>query len=225
MILQLVKQYYNKIVILILCLFAISPYGLKTIQNCTGWILNKNSFIVKEVHITPVQHISISDLLNALQIKKNDFTNMSEIDVHLSALNIKRISNFIKDAYIVREFPDKLFIYILERSPIAIWKDNISDILIDEEGFPIEPFNKQVVIDNLPRITGNNASSQFAKIYATLKQESQLKLLNLIEHVEVKSNDNINILLKKKIKPFKFLNNLTIADNTKKLIEYLTPYV
>lgn len=81
---------------------------------------------------------------------------------------------WVADAYVSRRMPDRLLIHIVEREPAAVWQNGGQLTLIDEQGVPLEPVDRNSMPD-LPLIIGPGADRQEAAYQRLLAAAPALK--------------------------------------------------
>ena len=90
---------------------------------------------------------------------------------HLNLAGIKKdvlTLPWVKDAQVVREWPDGIQIDIIERKPIAFWD---TDSLVDAQGTIFTPTNKNTLPQQLPMFSGSaDALSVMLQNYSLFNQ-------------------------------------------------------
>ncbi len=81
---------------------------------------------------------------------------------------------WIADAYVSRRLPDRLLIHIVEREPAAVWQNGGELTLIDANGVPLEPVDRNRMPD-LPLVIGPGADRQEANYHRLLAAAPALK--------------------------------------------------
>lgn len=96
---------------------------------------NVNRFCIKKIEFDGNEHVPEIILLKASGLKyKSSILSQSIIDVKKKLENI----SWIKSAEIQRKLPDKIYIRVSERTPIAILQSHHRLYLVDSEGVIIE---------------------------------------------------------------------------------------
>lgn len=80
---------------------------------------------------------------------------------------VERI-NWVKTAHVERRLPDTLYVYIQERTPLALWQDGNDLQLIDTDGNTITRHELSNFKD-LILVTGKDAAKHAPALIATLK--------------------------------------------------------
>lgn len=91
---------------------------------------------------------------------------------HIREILLK--NDWIKNVVIERRFPSTIYINITEREPIAIWQQNKTLYLVDEEGHVITPTDI-LKFTNLPHIIGSDAPLHAASLIQNLDNDIELK--------------------------------------------------
>lgn len=88
---------------------------------CYRWLCQSDFFQLSSVHITGCQRVS-----------KEEVRELANIDIHsnILAINVGRVGQtlemhpWVKQAIVRRELPDRLYIRIVEKKPVAILQDD-----------------------------------------------------------------------------------------------------
>ncbi|MBF7097131.1 cell division protein FtsQ/DivIB [Alkalibacter mobilis] len=107
-------------------------------------------FEVKNIEFPEFQKIDKETLMVSSGLKLGE--NIILIKKKEAALNLKKLG-YIKDVSIIRVFPDTIKIYITEREPEFIIKNERKFVYADEEGAVAE-ISDQVKRLNIPLVTG-----------------------------------------------------------------------
>jgi cell division protein FtsQ len=164
--------YYCKnilITLIILSFFIISLSQInynKKIKTFNQFLIN-NGFAIKNIQILGIKNISkdtIIQIVNA-ENKSNIFNvNLSKIYNNLSD------NDWVRDLNVERILPNTIKIKILEKKPIGIWQNQISNKLITENGEIISTANLNKFKNNLPIIHGDHANKNANSILNILRK-------------------------------------------------------
>jgi cell division protein FtsQ len=81
---------------------------------------------------------------------------------------------WIKDARVSRQLPNRLYIEITERKPVAVWNNGGNYRLLDDEGKVLDKIS-QAEIGNLPVVSGANANKHLVELGELLDKAQSLK--------------------------------------------------
>ena len=105
-------------------------------------------------------------------------SNTSMLDISAEEIYNKVISiSWIKEAIIKKHLPNVLQIHITETTPIAIYQQAGTSVLIDKDGKFLEEV--QTKYKQLPLVSGLNAPSQVAQVLSIIKNYP-----NVYDHLE-----------------------------------------
>ncbi len=173
------KKIKIKIISLFLSLFAfLGLYFFGIIQTSFDFINIKTTdylgvvgFNLKEILIEGHDRLKSNEILNDLKlVQKNPLFSFS-----LTAIQEDALKNpWIRSIAIQRQLPSTLYLRVVERRPIALWKNekNIT-YMVDDEGDLIHatiPIEYQL----LPTIIGQNAHQQTPKIIKLIQNFSTI---------------------------------------------------
>lgn len=145
------------------------------------FLTQKSGLALRDLVIEGRKNTSQERILNSIALKKGEsiFAHAPE-DIRTSLEKI----DWVKNAVIVRQLPDQLFIKIQERKPIALWHYQKVTYLVDREGVAIKP-DKLDNFKGLPVIVGEDAPISASKILAILEKFPELKK-NIVSLVRVR---------------------------------------
>lgn len=127
-------------------------------------------YAIHEVAISGNFHLGNGDILNAMEVHKGDslfMLNVAELRQRLLS------SAWIKEANVIKSYPDRLIVEIKEKSPFAIWKKNNHLLLIERGGKPIARYTSRYA--HLPQVVGEGANDRAAAMLSLLAQVPALK--------------------------------------------------
>jgi cell division protein FtsQ len=122
------------------------------------WVLRHPSFAVQR--ITVEGEVSRN---NALTLRTNVVPHLSGNFFTLELDQARRAFEsvpWVRAAVIHREFPNRLRVRLLEQHPVALWGEEGSSTLVNEQGQVFEANLGEVEADALPRLKGPFAQSQ-----------------------------------------------------------------
>ena len=130
-------------------LLSLSAGGIFLTRTCCRWMYHSSLFRINSVHITGCQRIS-----------KEEMRNLANVDIHsnILAIDADKIGRtlethpWVKQAVVRKELPDRLYIRIVEKQPVALLQDN-GLYYVDKEGVIIARTNLAENMD-YPIITG-----------------------------------------------------------------------
>lgn len=132
-----------------------------------GWGLTEQAGLrVEELVVYGLSRTSAADARAALAIDRG--TPILQVDVRGAHERLTSLP-WIASARIRRQLPDRVLVEIVERTPLAIWRDGRRIGIIDTAGVLIMP----VVpggLEHLPVITGHEANDAAPDFLAALKQ-------------------------------------------------------
>lgn len=123
----------------------------------------KTGFVIKNIDVEGIKHIKIQDITNIL--KKYDNKSILLINLEDIRNDIKK-NGWVDKLLIERRLPDRIYISLKERNPVAIWQYQYKFFLIDENGNKISD-----IIDDfgdLIHVVGSDANIYAAKLISDL---------------------------------------------------------
>lgn len=154
--------------IIITSVFAFSDYPTKFFEAVLQGIYAKSTNIGFKIEEVVVQGRNKTDqdiLLKAIDIKRGD--PILAINLEALRLKIERLE-WVREATVIRQLPNILYIKITERNPIAIWQNNQKIYLVDEDGTPIY-INQNQQNYKLPVVVGEGAPPKTPGILEIIK--------------------------------------------------------
>lgn len=120
-------------------------------------------FKLENIIIEGQKNSKTSDILAALNLKKD--TPVFAINLPLVKKALEQ-NSWIEAAAAKRKLPNTIHIYILERTPVAVWQINQNLFLIDEQGHKIQPLSPELLknYSHLLRVVGKGANVYAAKL-------------------------------------------------------------
>ncbi len=128
-------------------------------------------FGIEQVSLTGHRFTSDTDLFNALDLSTAQ--SLASFDSRATRIRFERLP-WVQSVEISRVWPGQLAIRIKERKPFAIWERAEAAELIDVTGRSLGPVKRDAVID-LPRVAGDGASTQAARLLAVVDQNPAIK--------------------------------------------------
>ena len=122
-------------------------------------------FEIKRIQVEGRTHTDPYLLKTVLNTDKGD--PLLAVDLEYAREMVERI-NWVKTAHVERRLPDTLYVYIQERTPLALWQDGHELKLIDIEGDTITRHDLSGFKDLL-LVTGKDAAKHAPALIATLK--------------------------------------------------------
>ena len=156
-------RFMNKVASLLLTLSV-----LLCLASGLWWVLRHPSFAVQL--ITVEGEVSRN---NALTLRTNVVPHLSGNFFTLELDQARRAFEsvpWVRSAIIHREFPNRLRVRLLEQHPVALWGEDGSSTLVNEQGQVFEANLGEVEADALPRLKGPaSESQQVLGMYRTLR--------------------------------------------------------
>lgn len=126
-----------------------------------------------------VEYIEPVGMKRVDQLKVYDIV-LDEMEKPILLVDLERIRSellkygWIKDARVSRQLPNRLFIEITERQPVAVWQNGGAYKLLDDEGKPLETIS-EAEIGNLPVVSGPHANKHLVELGELLDKAQSLK--------------------------------------------------
>jgi cell division protein FtsQ len=136
-----------------------------------GTLTAKAGFEVKDIEVVGMRRVDqmkVYDMVLDHTNKPMLLVDIDEIQRDLSSYG------WIKQVRVSRQLPDKLFIEIGERKPVAVWQHEGRYKLLDDQGKVLESIS-EAEIGNLPVVNGANANKQLVSLGELLDQAQSLK--------------------------------------------------
>lgn len=127
-------------------------------------------FAVESLYLDGRVRTSMDEINKAMNIEKGDpILRISLEEVRTRLENIESISH----ATVERALPDKMYVHIVEREPVALWQNNGRIALVDDNGvvmtgLDMEPYR------GLPLIIGSDAPTHVREVIALLAAQPDL---------------------------------------------------
>ena len=123
-------------------------------------------FNVQNVLVVGRKLISADDILKKLEVEKG--RNILNFDIKAAQRRLSSVA-WIKSVIIEKHFPNSLYIKIIERTPIAMWKNDNKIKLVDGDGV-VAGIDSDILLqyNNLPLLFGDAApihAFDLAKLY------------------------------------------------------------
>ena len=130
-------------------------------------ILGYFGFSLKEVVIEGHERLTSDDILNTLSLEQK----IPLFNLELEKIQENTLQNpWVRSVAVQRQLPDTLYLRIVERRPLALWKEEKGTlIMIDDEG---ELINARVPreYENLPMVLGEMAYKNTPLIIKALQE-------------------------------------------------------
>lgn len=136
-----------------------------------GLMTAKAGFEVKDIRLEGTKRLD--------QMKVYDVV-LDENEPALLLVDLDRIRNellkygWIKEVRVSRQLPDRLFIEVTERKPVAVWRHENVYKLLDDEGKVLQRISA-AEIGNMPVVSGANANRHLVELDKLLDQAQSLK--------------------------------------------------
>ncbi len=142
-----------------------------------SWLLQANKELVSSISVEyglVVQELAITGnrvvaphlLVEALGIGIG--SPMILVDLQDSLKGVRRIG-WVESAQVIRHWPNKIFIKIVEKTPVAIWKTSDGPLFIDDKG---DAFGALYIgqFSDLPVLRGAGADQSFPELARVLEK-------------------------------------------------------
>ncbi len=149
-----------------------SGFAEKKWQVLTDSIHNALSdagFVLDDILIDGRIRTPMEDIRSALNIQSNQL--ITRLDMQTMQENLQKLP-WIKQAVVMRQLPNVLYIQLIERKPIALWQENKKHYPLDEEGYIVN--TKCLDCAYLPVVVGNSAPQKTPEFIATLEKFEML---------------------------------------------------
>jgi cell division protein FtsQ len=136
-----------------------------------GQMTAKAGFEVKDIEVVGMRRVDQMKVYDMVL----DHTNQPMLLVDIDQIQ-RDLSSYgwIKQVRVSRQLPDKLFIEIGERKPVAVWSHGGRFKLLDDQGKVLESIS-EAEIGNLPVVNGANANKQLVSLGELLDKAQSLK--------------------------------------------------
>ncbi|MCK5041026.1 MAG: FtsQ-type POTRA domain-containing protein [Sphingomonadales bacterium] len=157
---------------LMVVVFLISPAGTKTIEGIKTFATNAAfaNMTLEQVHFVGFSRTQNQQLNDVIALSQG--SAMLQLNLENIKAQVEQLP-WVKTAAVNRQFPDSLYVNIIEREPFALWQ-------IDGEIWLIDGFGTKITQDNLasfatlPFIIGSGAPESYAKMAEVLASEPVL---------------------------------------------------
>ncbi len=136
-----------------------------------GVMTAKAGFEVRDIEVVGMRRVDQMKVYDMVL----DHTNQPMLLVDIGEIQ-RDLSSYgwIKQVRVSRQLPDKLFIEIGERKPVAVWQNNGSYKLLDDQGKVLESIS-EAEIGNMPVVNGPNANKHLVSLTELLDNAQSLK--------------------------------------------------
>jgi cell division protein FtsQ len=159
-------------VLLIAALLVANWFGVpQAAYRQVGVMTAKAGFEVRDIEVVGMRRVDQMKVYDMVLDHTNEpmlLVDIDEIQRDLSSYG------WIKQVRVSRQLPDKLFIEIGERKPVAVWQDNGNYKLLDDQGKVLESIS-EAEIGNMPIVNGPNANRNLASLNDLLDNAQSLK--------------------------------------------------
>lgn len=153
----------------------------------------KMGFRVKKVVIDGCLKTPKNVLNSAINVKLQE--GIFQYDLDEIKEKLQQIE-WIKDAVVYRMLPDKIYIHLIERQPIAIWQMKKKNYLLDDSGVAIYTTTLEGY-EHLPIFSGEGAPEKVSEIIQYIHSHKLIKE-NIVSIVRVR-NRRWDLVLKNNI--------------------------
>jgi len=150
-----------------------TPAFQKKWHETLVFVSKKTGFELRDVAVVGREKTSQKDLLAAIQCQQGDA--MLLIEPSLVRENVKKLP-WVYEASVRRQFPDTLIVEVQERQPLALWQNEGTHKLIDDQG-QIVPIDDLGEYKKLLVVSGSDAPLQTPVLIRFLDQYPDLKAL------------------------------------------------
>jgi cell division protein FtsQ len=133
-------------------------------------IIELAGFGLTQVSVTGHRYTPDSDILDAVGL--GEARTMLSFDSRAAQDRIERLP-WVERASVERVLPDRLEVRVSERSPSAVWRLGNRNFLIDKSGRILTGVPKDAM-PSLPRVAGEGAATEAARLYAMLAGQPAL---------------------------------------------------
>jgi cell division protein FtsQ len=179
-------------------LFSIAALGLLFIY-VYGCLLSTPYFEVKETSVRGLKELTEKDILTVAGIKPQQ--NMLAVNTEAVAYRVAA-NPWVKNIYVGRELPNKLVLEVVERSPVALYKQANDFYLMDSEGFVFKKLSRGDDVD-LPILTCINSEEKISsklllsslELLKNISASNQYAYLGTISEVHVDEVFGLSLLM------------------------------
>jgi cell division protein FtsQ len=154
-----------------LCFLALPSNVLQSTNNKIQDLCRATGIVLKNVYLEGQNYTDRTEIIKALNVEIGE----PILNINLSKLqnNLKSIG-WIQDAVIERQLPDTLYIWIVERTPLALWQNSGKMYIIDQEGKVIEGENNFQKFSHLILLIGEDAPLYAKSLFSFIDKEKDL---------------------------------------------------
>jgi len=134
-------------------------------------LTSQTGFIVDDVFVTGRQRTDRDNLLKALKLERG--SPILAFDPQTAKQRIEELP-WVAEAIIERRLPDRIFLRIEERRPMAIWQHGGKMVLIDLDGEEIKGADI-AGLEHLPLVVGEDAPNHTADLLIMLAETPDLQ--------------------------------------------------
>lgn len=159
-------------VMLMIALLVANWFGApQAVYRQYGELTAKAGFEVKDIQIVGTRRVDQMKVYDIILERAKGPILLVDIDAIRADLSDY---GWIKDVRISRQLPTKLYVEIIERKPVAVWKHEASYKLLDDEGKVLDSIT-EAQIGSLPIVNGANANVQLVAFGELLDKAQSLK--------------------------------------------------
>jgi cell division protein FtsQ len=159
-------------VLLVAALLVANWFGVpQAAYRQVGVMTAKAGFEVRDIEVVGMRRVDQMKVYDMVL----DHTNQPMLLVDINEIQ-RDLSSYgwIKQVRVSRQLPDKLFIEIGERKPVAVWQNNGNYKLLDDQGKVLESIS-EAEIGNMPIVNGPNANKNLVSLNDLLDNAQSLK--------------------------------------------------
>jgi cell division protein FtsQ len=155
------------VAVLIANWFGVPQAAYKQIGTATA----KAGFEVKDIRIVGTNRVDQMKVYDI--ILEHASGSILQVDIDAIRNDLGQYG-WIKEARVSRQLPNRLFVEIIERRPVAVWQDQGHYKLLDDEGKVLDRIT-DAEIGNMPIVTGAHANQHLAALAELLNKAQSLK--------------------------------------------------
>lgn len=192
---------------------------LENLQNLCDAAANKAGFRITEVALTGEHEVGREEILTLVGI--SDHSSLLFLDAARARARLMN-NPWIKDATVLKLYPDRLRIEIKERKPFALWQKDGRIALIADEGTVLEA-TAPARFASLPMVVGKGAETgahafvDLVRSFPDIAQVTESSVLVAERRWNLHLKSGVEILLPE-IEPERALRTLVALDHSKKLL-------
>lgn len=144
-------------------------WGAHMAQSWTTWTAHQG-FVLQNVAVTGRKNLSATDMWQTLNIKQGEpLFAISPQKIHDALVT----QQWVKQAWVSRQWPNTLRIVLQERVPVAQWQVNGQKLLVDADSVVLA---KTIApqFQKLPVVVGNHAPQQVQTLLQLLQGEPNI---------------------------------------------------